>query len=239
MRDAGKFELFLDSTFSVINDKNIQHLIIDIRQNGGGSSLLANTLFDYITSNPYKMLLQMDLKLSKKIKQQYRQNFLNQTKWYKRPFYYIMSPFRDHLRVMFFSKPGTITTYKQTDKTEPEDIELKFSGDTYLLTSHFTFSSANILTAAFKEYEMGVIIGEETGGVLKAFGDLIHLQLPNTNLSAYCSHKTFVHQSNLQSPIFRNFKSPILRNIKAPKCYKVKIIKLLNQNYSKFRVFLF
>jgi len=193
MIDPGKFGLFLDSVFTVINDKDIQHLIVDIRQNGGGSSLLANMLCDYITDNPYKMTTQMDIKLSKKTKQQYRQHFRNQIKWYKRPLFYIMSPFRNDLRMIFFSKPGTIVTYEQTDKTEPKDIELKFTGDTYLLTSHFTFSSANMLAAAFKEYEMGMIFGEETGGVLKAFGDIIHFQLPNTKLSAYCSHKTFVH----------------------------------------------
>ncbi len=193
MIDGGKFGLFLDSVFTVVNDKNIQHLIIDIRQNGGGSSLLANMLFDYITDNQYKMTTKMDLKLSRKTKQQFRQHFRNQMEWYKRPLLYMMSPFNSELRMIFFSKPGKIVTYEQTEKTIPKDIELKFAGDTYLLTSNFTFSSANMLTAAFKEYEMGVIIGEETGGVLKAFGDLIHFRLPNTNLSAYCSHKTFVH----------------------------------------------
>ncbi len=193
MRDIDNFQLFLDSTFTVIKKKNIQHLIIDIRENGGGNSRLANMLFDYITDNPYKMLKQVDLKISKKVKQQSKQNFRDQIEWYKRPLFYIMSPFNRELRTLFFSRPGTIVSLEEGNKTKPKNIEPKFTGDPFLLTSHYTFSSANMLAAAFKEYDMGVIIGEETGGVLKAFGDTFPLWLPNTNLYARCSYKIFVH----------------------------------------------
>ncbi len=193
MIDAQKFSIFLDSVFTIIDDKDIQHLVIDTRQNGGGNSYLANLLFNYITENPYKMTTQMDLKYSKKAKKRYKQYFRSQIKWYKRPLYYITSPFNDELRKLFFTKNGTIVTYKPTDKNKPEDKNLKFTGETYLLTSHYTFSSANMLAAAFKHYNMGLILGEETGGVLNSFGEMIILNLPNTNLSAYCSIKRFVH----------------------------------------------
>ena len=76
--------------------------------------------------------------------------------------------------------------------TKPKNTKNKFEGKSFLLTSHVTFSSATMLTAAFKCYNMGIIIGEETGGLLESFGDVISIQLPNTKILAGCSHKKFV-----------------------------------------------
>jgi hypothetical protein len=40
---------------------------------------------------------------------------------------------------------------------------------------------------------MGTVVGEETGSVLDAYGDLIKIELPATKLVAYSSHKHFIH----------------------------------------------
>ena len=44
---------FLITSFKKIKENSIQHLIIDIRNNGGGSSVLAKDILDYITDSPY------------------------------------------------------------------------------------------------------------------------------------------------------------------------------------------
>ena len=54
----------------------------------------------------------------------------------------------------------------------------------------------NMLAIAFKCYQMGLIVGEETGGVYTAFGDVVNFQLPTTKLQASSSHKKFVHPCN-------------------------------------------
>jgi hypothetical protein len=105
--------------------------------------------------------------------------------------YIIDKPYKQILEVQI--KQGKkIKQYRGSMKT-PDNPANKFTGRTYLLTSHHTFSSANMLASAYKFYNMGTIIGEETGGVLTAFGDLIEITLPNTKLQAWCSHKKFVH----------------------------------------------
>lgn len=50
-----------------------------------------------------------------------------------------------------------------------------------------------MLAIAFQCFSMGSTIGEETGGVYTAFGDLVEVRLPNTQLQAWCSHKKFIH----------------------------------------------
>lgn len=80
--------------------------------------------------------------------------------------------------------------------THPKKKKIKFNGETYLLTCNYTFSSANMLAIAFRCYEMGTVVGEETGGCLTAFGDVISFNLPNTQLRVNCSHKKFIHPCN-------------------------------------------
>jgi hypothetical protein len=151
MNDTEKFGKFLDSTFTIIKQNKIQHLVIDIRNNSGGNSQLGDMLFDYITSKKYRQVIEAEIKKDGKVR---------------------------HVK-------GSLQT--------PRKVANKFTGKTYLLTSHYTFSSANMLASAYKFYNMGTIIGEETGGVLTAFGDLVEIILPNTKLKAFCSHKKFVH----------------------------------------------
>jgi hypothetical protein len=90
-------------------------------------------------------------------------------------------------------KSGTISVVENEGLKKPKSPRNKFNGKTFLLTSNFTFSSANMLAIAFKCYGMGTIVGKETGGVLTAFGDLIEIKLPNTQLQAFCAHKKFNH----------------------------------------------
>ena len=49
------FSRFLDSSFTLISQMKINTLVIDIRNNGGGSTLLARQVFDYITTTPYSV----------------------------------------------------------------------------------------------------------------------------------------------------------------------------------------
>lgn len=44
---------FLKASFKKIEESSVQHLIIDIRDNLGGSSVFGKDIFDYITNKPY------------------------------------------------------------------------------------------------------------------------------------------------------------------------------------------
>jgi len=47
------YQSFIDETFTDIQTKEIQHLIIDLRFNGGGPSAAANHLLKYLAGDPY------------------------------------------------------------------------------------------------------------------------------------------------------------------------------------------
>ena len=74
---------------------------------------------------------------------------------------------------------------------EPEEKGFRFDGRLFLLTGPDTFSSAASFAAAVKDYEIGTIIGEETGGLRQCFGDQVRFRLPNSGISFGVSYKRF------------------------------------------------
>ncbi|MBW6515657.1 MAG: hypothetical protein K0B81_03445 [Candidatus Cloacimonetes bacterium] len=171
-----KFNEFLADTFRQIQEKDISHLIIDIRNNGGGNSLLGDAFLNYLTSEPFTLYSAVEIKISKQIKEIYKE-------WDE----VLKAPI------------GTLYTFPIEEKT-PEPNPFRYEGKVYLLTGPFTFSSASDFAAAIKYYDIAVIIGEETGGMIKCFGDLYIFSLPNTGLQYFVSHKAFIgtnHEENL------------------------------------------
>ena len=188
MRDNGRFKKFTDSVFTVIQNESISALIIDVRKNGGGNSQLVDVLLAHFNTKPYTQAVRMDLKVSKQSRKAFRKRYF---KWYIYPLYPVTF-FYKRSRQLLFGKKNQVVTF--TNEPEKHKVsEPFFKGPVYLLTSPNTFSSANILADVFKCYEMGTIIGEETGGLTIAFGDLIYFTLKNTGLRGNCSFKQFFH----------------------------------------------
>ncbi len=188
MVDAREFRSFLKNTFQEIEKKQIGNLILDIRKNGGGNSSLVNDLFKYITRTPYTQATEMWVKISPETKESFKNRYI---KWYIYPIYPFLY-FVKYAKPLLFGEPGTLIKYYNEPRSRKIN-EPFFEGDVYLLTGPQTFSSANILADVFKCYGLGTIIGEETGGLTVAFGDIISFRLPYTKLKGYCSFKKFVH----------------------------------------------
>jgi C-terminal processing protease CtpA/Prc len=105
---------------------------------------------------------------------------------------YPLAYFYPPVKPLFFGKIGRIEEL-EFQLQKPKNNSLFFEGDVYLLIGPNTFSSANILADMIKCYQIGTVIGEETGGLTIAFGDIIPFQLSNTKLNGGCSFKKFYH----------------------------------------------
>jgi len=166
--DLPRFQKFIDSSFVIIKQKKINDLIIDIRDNGGGNSELGDEFFQYISHEPFKQFGKTIVK-----------NSYRRMQFYK-------SAYSETI-----TEPIGLQTYNDTTLIKLRENKNRFTGNVYLLTSHFTFSSAASFSWAFKYFKMGTIIGEETGGLAVCFGDIISQKLPNTNIKYSVSHKKF------------------------------------------------
>ena len=167
-----KFELFLDSTFTIIKHNGISNLIIDIRKNGGGDTELNALLLTYLTSNPFYEYSKHIEKLTSDIR--------TTNEYYSQ-----------------FEKDTILERTKYKYYENKVENPLLFKGNVFLLTGIETFSSGTELAMLTKDFNLGKIIGQETGGIPTCYGDRFDFELPNTNTEVGVSFKWSLRPSGV------------------------------------------
>ena len=167
------FERFLESKFKEIKERGIEHLVIDIRENGGGSSRLGDELFAYLHSHPYSEG-SMQVKISRAVKD-----------WYR-------SERKGHPLFDFVTKQpsGTLAPFPLPLET-PRKTDHPFEGQCYLLIGPKTYSSGHMLAGLIKCHDAGIVIGQETGQATKTPGDALSFTLPKSQIGVSVSYKLF------------------------------------------------
>ncbi len=197
VRSVEDYKLFLHTTFKKIRKDSIHSLIIDVRGNFGGWPRIASYLFHYISDSYFKTMAQSRMKVSNAYKRNLLERFpqLRTTKsalQQRRHFIDLRAVMRDPLNSyvdeeIFFNE-------------EPKTEIFEFKGDCYLLTNRHSYSAASSFASTFQCYQMGVIIGEETGGtkIFRAhaiYEKLIRSELmvgmSTTKLFTTCYNKEF------------------------------------------------
>ena len=167
-RDPERMQRFADSMFTVLKEKEIGNLIIDMRHNGGGNSAVGDPLMRYISPEPFNIVDKIMVRVTPTV-----------------------------CRLMGIPQeiPGYIFY-----ETGPDDLmspltpaQGHYDGKVWLLTSNNTFSSASSFAWAFKEYGMGTVIGEETGGMNVSYGDILSYRLPVSGMLCTISYRRFWH----------------------------------------------
>lgn len=160
----------LKNMFNDIDKNNIENLIIDIRDNGGGNSSLGDLLFSYLYNEPFTQYSKIHEKLSEQCKNTYAS--------------------KDDKLI------GTVR--KQDIKPVRYIKGYEFKGRIVLLTNRYSFSSATDFAALINDYGRGIIIGEETGGIASSYGDVLSFILPNTGQNFGVSYRYFVRPNGAE-----------------------------------------
>jgi hypothetical protein len=169
-----RFKSFVDSSFKKILSGKVKALIIDIRDNGGGSEGNEDFLFSYLTSKPYQKYRYVEVsKLSF--------SFFDHTDYSSkedREALEVELKFdnEQHSDGKYYRKPGRYAA-------EPVKANA-FKGSLFVLTSGWTYSGGAEFASLVKEHTNAVFIGEEAGGGFNGntSGTSLELTLPNTKL---------------------------------------------------------
>jgi hypothetical protein len=171
--DLNGFCAFAGSAFAEIKENGVKNLVIDIRNNGGGRSIVVDSLMNYITDKTYSQYKKIEIRISPELREHYKGRYPDRLDW-------INSYVIDDLVV------------PKRNSTKPKNKNLSYNGNLFLLTNKTTFSAAATFAGIFKELELGTIIGEETGGTIAYYGDFWMLKTPNTGITFYVSPKRFI-----------------------------------------------
>lgn len=171
--DVKNFRKFLESMFKEIKEKKVQNLIIDISNNGGGNSELGDELLKYFLNQPFS---------------QYEKTLIKYSEQSKNYFSKLTDINPVYLKEYLIQPDGMINVIsKKKELIMPHENEKRFLGKVFLITNSRTYSSAADFAQAFKYYNVGKIVGIETGGQVISKGEAIKIQLPNSKIYVYIS----------------------------------------------------
>ncbi len=151
--DTDDRRTYIAGLFSELRAKKTHRLIIDVRQNGGGNPDLVVFLLEFLTEKPFKMWSRVDIKLSDLLIEQ-------------------------HPHYARYSDLTGLIISESDDLVIPKRREDLFKGDLHVLIGPRTFSAAAEFAAVVKDYGLGQLIGEETGGRRQSTGDALTGLLP-------------------------------------------------------------
>ncbi|MFT3676080.1 MAG: S41 family peptidase [Chitinophagaceae bacterium] len=168
------FGRFVDSSFRVIAANRVSHLIIDMRDNGGGSEGNEDILFSHLTDQPYtkyRYVQASDTSFSflaftdyaaEADRQELTQELTEENQW---------------------AADGKL--YRKAGLYVPAAPRPDaFKGSVYVLISGWTYSGGAEFSTLMREHTHAVFIGEEGGGGYSGntSGMLLELTLPATGL---------------------------------------------------------
>lgn len=172
-----KYKTFFQSAFEEIEQKQIEHLIIDLRGNGGGHADIGAELFSYLYDKPFELIRDM-YSITRKLpnKQYYGGNNFGQGLQMKLALKKINQ--NKYAPRKFAAKMNHLTLAPR------EPAKIHYSGKTYVLMDGWCFSASAMFMALMKNYEIGTYIGQETGGSpYSQVGDFPQmLTLPNSGV---------------------------------------------------------
>jgi hypothetical protein len=165
-----KLRSFFRQSFRKMKKENIQHLVVDMRGNGGGSVTLSNLLTKYLVQQPFKIADTLYAIKRKSSYRKYQEDYI----W-------------NRLFMIFLTRKGRDGNYHfrmyENKYFKPKESR-RFNNDVYILTGGNTFSAAVLFSKAVKAQTNVTIVGEETGG--GAYGNTAWLipdvTLPNTKV---------------------------------------------------------
>jgi hypothetical protein len=160
--DLEKYKALLAEIFAQIKSSGAKTLIVDLKDNTGGSSALGDALLDMFNDKPYKHFSSRWKKSLQYIERMKSQN----------------APIPDYYLNL---KPGEI--YASSPRiVKPGENPLRFKGKVYVLSGRNTFSSGQMFLALVKDNKLATIIGEETNEPACYAGELYPFNLPNSRL---------------------------------------------------------
>ena len=163
-----EFVGFINSAFEEIYNQKAKDLIIDLRNNMGGSNTFSDKMLAYIADQPFRFCSKFSVKTSQSTKDFWVK--MNDT---------ILTVLKEEI---LSHDDGEIFEV-DIPYNEPRKDSLKFEGNVYVLINRYSYSQAVVTAAMVQDYGFGTLIGEVTADIPTVYGSAQQFRLPNTKLA--------------------------------------------------------
>jgi C-terminal processing protease CtpA/Prc len=160
---------------------NCKHLFIDVSANGGGSSLHALAILDFLKQLDRKKYYigSSDTKISSAYRKIFKLFSLSSV------LDYVAIPFKRRYRQVFLGKEGKIIHHEHYENYK--GTNQVYDGNIYLIQSRASASATMDLCAFFKNYKVGIIFGKETDAKICEYNNCCMFKLPNSEYLFLCA----------------------------------------------------
>jgi len=178
----GNFKKFYKETFAQIDSVGSQNLIIDLRDNGGGSLEEIENLYRYLALEPFKFINNAEtltgIPATKSAFSQKGIGFLNGA------VRLLASPGMLLYDLFHTKKVNGNLSYKFSSSKTKLPKKNNFKGKIYVLTNGYSFSASSTLAVHLQATKRAIFVGEETGGSYNGTvaGQSKYLILPNSKV---------------------------------------------------------
>lgn len=175
---------FYKKTFKKIKEAKSKYLILDIRNNLGGSLDEINNLYSYLTTENYTLVKMPEMTFKNAaIHRNYFYNLPTTSKIISAPAYPFFIAGNRFLSGK--NKEGK-AIFKESAAKESKSKKDAFQGKIYVLVNGSSFSASSVISAKLKHDKRAIIVGEETGGAndgtVAGFNNTIELTNSKLNL---------------------------------------------------------
>ncbi|MEL6143534.1 MAG: S41 family peptidase, partial [Bacteroidota bacterium] len=224
-RAKQKFKPFFRQVFEELAVTEVENLIIDIRNNGGGSESVFMPLLSYLLDESFLVYSELSTNTTS-IPDHHLYPFDNPAKLEK---YAKRRLTKRGDRYWDLKDPST-------KKTEPKQPH--FGGKVYVIINEQSYSAAGDFCGVIQQYQRATFVGEETGGnpYLNVAGESLTLVLPHTGIRAEIPILKFVinnDQENTGNGMIPDHRVPI--TIEDALVYKDPVLPFVKKLIAKQR----
>ncbi|WP_350292624.1 S41 family peptidase [uncultured Croceitalea sp.] len=164
---------YFSSTFKQIRSDGIEHLIVDLRENQGGFDEIGLGLMQHLIKKPGKV----EDFISKSRYKNFPESLKPYAKSWGEPWFHSLKVVSEKDENGYYSLPEEKAVVVKPAKNA-------FKGDVYFLVGPANVSMAFYIANATKKYNIGTLVGEETGGNQRGIngGQILFLRLPNSEI---------------------------------------------------------
>lgn len=159
--NSGKYKPFYEKSFDSIKAENIENLVLDLRDNNGGSLKEISVLYSYLVQEPFTFINQAEVNSRiptlKALISKGNPTAFNVVGSILSPIFALRDLINTHKE-----KGKLYYKFKQSKIMKPS--ENNFSGKVYVLINGSSFSASSILSTNLQATGRATFVGEETGG---------------------------------------------------------------------------
>jgi hypothetical protein len=189
---------FLEHVFTTVDSLNLRTIVVDLRYNGGGNSILGDMFLSCCALPDSVLVYNGDVCISELLRDNYQSPNILQA--YGREMGKSMKGVKLPYTVRFDrSKPSKVATRNGfADYSDPKNNLYfrhpanPFDGKVILLIGSNTFSSAVDFATMCFDNHLATLYGTPTGGKPSCFGDILSFTLENSKINCTVSYKYFV-----------------------------------------------